>query len=257
MAAPTGPAPFAVLGPGILMMTRTDISNPTPINVGYAQELTLDLAATNKELFGQNKFPLVVGQTTIKATGKIKAAEVNGLAWSTLFYGTNLTPGAGLSWYVDEPHTPSTTTQVVTNAAGGITDLGVRYASTGVPLQRVAAGAEAQGKYSVNTSTGTYTFTATDQVALLFTYTNVNTSGSTLAIINTIIGATPTFSMDYYTSLSQPTPQPMAIRLYSCVGAKHTMAFKLEDFMLPEFDFSFFALPNGKVIDYYLPNTPG
>src|SRR4051812_18273461 len=111
MTAPTGPLPFAVLGPGVLMLTRTDISNPTPINVGYAQELSLELAATNKELFGQNKFPLVVGQTTIKATGKIKAAMINGLAWSTLFYGTALTPGAGVSWAIAEPHTVAATTQ--------------------------------------------------------------------------------------------------------------------------------------------------
>lgn len=256
MAAPTGPLPFAVLGPGILMMTRTDLSNQTPINVGYAQEFSLEMAATNKELFGQNKFPLVVGQTTVKASGKIKAAMINGLAWSTLFYGTALTAGAGVSWAIAEPHTVAAVTQTVTNSATFIADLGVVYASTGVPLQRVAGGSEVQGKYSVNTGTGVYTFAVADEVALLFTYTYGNTTGSTLAVANTAIGTTPTFELNYYTSLNQPTAKPLACRVYAAVGTKHSQAFKLEDFSMPEFDFGFFSLANGKVIDFYFPDTP-
>ena len=256
MAAPSGPLPFAVLGPGILMLTRTDVAAQTPINVGYAQEFSIDMSATNKELFGQNKFPLVVGQTTIKASGKIKAAEINGLAWSTAFFGTSLTSLTGVSWFIEEAHTPSGTTQQVTNHTSGIVDLGVKYAGTGVPLQRVAPASEAQGKYSVAISTGTYTFDATDEVPLLFTYTNANATGSTLGIVNTPIGQTPTFAIDYYTNLNQPGAAPLAIHVYAAVGTKLTTAFKLEDYMMPEIDFGFFALSNGKVIDYYLPNSP-
>ena len=56
-------------------------------------------------------------------------------------------------------------------------------------------------------------------------------------------------------SLNQPTAEPLAIHIYAATGAKHSMSFKLEDFMMPEFDFGFYALPNGKVIDYYLPGS--
>ncbi len=65
-------------GPGVLIGTRTDIANATPINFGKAQEFQLDLQFNKKELYGQSQFPLTVARSLAKATGKAKMAQVSG-----------------------------------------------------------------------------------------------------------------------------------------------------------------------------------
>ena len=269
--------PFAAFGPGILIITRTDTTVPLPINVGYAQELTLDAAGNTKQLYGQNQFPLLAARGTIKATGKWKAAEISAIAWNAAFYGNTggstagLSTGVGFSWNVDSTYTSSTTVATI-QAGSSLTfdaDLGVKYAASGLPLIRVTTGLESSsGRYSVgSTAPGLYTFGSVDAgagaaaggTALKITYTNTGFNGGligqSLIYQNQLIGATPTFQLDYYTSLNQPTALPFAIRLYQCVGAKHSMAFKLEDFMMPEFDFDYFANSAGLVFEAVFPQV--
>ena len=45
------------------------------------------------------------------------------------------------------------------------------------------------------------------------------------------------------------------MRLFACVADSHEMPFKLEDFAKPTFDASFFALTNGKVMEYVFPQV--
>ena len=71
---------MAVFGPGSLYVTRNDIPNQTPVNIGYANEFSYDESADTKDLYGQNQYALVIARGTIKATGKMKAAVVSGLA---------------------------------------------------------------------------------------------------------------------------------------------------------------------------------
>jgi hypothetical protein len=78
---------FAVFGPGSLYVRRTDIAGSTPVNIGFAQEFSLDESAENKELFGQKQYPLVVARGTIKVTGKVKAAEISAIALNNAYYG--------------------------------------------------------------------------------------------------------------------------------------------------------------------------
>lgn len=246
-------APFAAFGPGIVIVTRTDTATPVACNIGYAQEFSLDLNGGAKQLFGQNQYPLVSARGTVKATGKVKAATLSGIAWNNIFFGQSFIAGRD-TWYIQEAHTPSGTTQVVTNVTGGIVDLGVTYAATGLPLQRVASGPTV-GQYSVVLSTGTYTINVSDEVALLFTYSNfsASTAGQQMTVTNQPIGTTPTFQLDYYTNLNQPASEPFSIRLFSCVAEKLTLASKLEDFIMPEFDFDIFANAAGQV---YAMNFP-
>ncbi len=268
--------PFASFGPGILIISRTDTTVPLAINVGYAQELTLDMAGNTKQLYGQNQFPLVAARGTIKATGKWKAAVISGIAWNAAFYGNTggstagLSTGTGFDWNVDSTFTTSTTvaTLQVGSSLTFDADLGVRYAASGLPLIRVSTGLEgSSGKYSVgsaSTANGTYTFGTADAgagasagTALKITYTDtaIPTTYQSLLLANQLIGYTPTFQLDYYTSLNQPTAKPFAIRLYQCIGAKHSIAFKLEDFALPEFDFDFFANSAGNVWQMVFPEV--
>lgn len=252
--------PLAAFGPGILIVTRTDIANAPAVNVGFAQEFSIDTTATNKELYGQNKFPLVVAQGTIKASGKFKAAVLSGIAWNNTMFGSSFASG-GISWDIDEPQavpgTPYTIT--VTDATTFDFDLGVRYASTLLPFQRVAPGAEAAGKYSVTiigANKGKYVFAAADTLLnVLITYSKTSAAGQTLQVINTQIGNTPTFQLDYYTNLNQPTSKPFIVRAFAAVGTKLSLASKLEDYIMPEIDFSLFADASGRVYNFYFPEV--
>lgn len=251
--------PLAAFGPGILIVTRTDIAVAPSVNIGFAQEFSVDTTATNKELYGQKKFPLVVAQGTVKVTGKVKAATISGLAWNNVFFGQSFTPG-GFVWNVDEaqtvPATPFTIT--VTNAATFDADLGVKIAATGVPMQRVAAASEVAGvSYSVTQSGGNkgkYVFAAGDAtVPVLITYSSTTAAGQSLIVMNQTIGQTPTFRLDYWTSLAQPTQKPFAFRAFACVGSKLSLASKLEDFIMPDLEFSMFADASDRVYEYVFP----
>ncbi|RBP03808.1 hypothetical protein DFR50_14256 [Roseiarcus fermentans] len=243
----------AVFGPGVIIVTRTDTAIPVAFNIGYANEFSLDISAPTKQLMGQNQFPIAVARGVAKVTGKAKAAVLSGQVFNAAFFGQSFTAGKD-NYYFNEPHTPSTTTQVVTNTTGGIVDLGVTYAATGIPLVRVAT-ASVAGTYSVVQSTGTYTFVAADEVALNFNYSNFSSaSGQQLNITNQLIGVTPTFQLDYWTNLNQPAAKPFAVRLFSCAGSKLQIASKIEDFVLPELDFEVFANAAGQVMNINFPD---
>ncbi len=233
--------PYGAFGPGIVIVTRTDTAVPLSVNIGYAQELTFTAKGTNKRLYGQKQFPLLAARGTIQASGKIKAAMISGIAWNSTFFGNGFTAGMD-NYYFDEAHTVATTTQTVTNATGGIVDLGVKYAASKLPLQRVAAGSEAAGKYSVAPTTGIYTFNAADEVALLFNYSNFSAAvGQQLNVVNQLLGVNPVFQVDYWTNLNQPTSKPFAVRIFCCVASDLSFATKLEDFVMPELNFDIFA----------------
>lgn len=244
---------YAAFGPGILIARRLDIANGPNINIGYANEFSFDLAGNTKQLFGQNQYALVAARGTVKSTGKFKAAVISGIALNAVFFAGSLASG-GDQWVIDEaatvPAASGPYTVTVAGAATFVADLGMRYTATGLPLQRVTAGSEVVGKYSVNEATGVYTFAAADaSAALLITYEKQLTgSGQSLTLLNQAIGVTPTFALYYYTNLNQPTAKPFVTTIYSCVSSKLAMAFKLEDFMMPELDFDIFADASGKII---------
>ena len=244
--------PLAAFGPGVVIITRTDTATPLAINIGSAQEFSLSVKGNTKALYGTNQFALAVARGTIKVTGKIKAALLSGLAWNSCFFGNSFTAGFD-HYYLNEAHTVASTTQTVTNATGGIIDLGVTYASTGLPLQRVAS-VSAAGSYSVVQSTGVYTFNASDEVALNFNYSNFSSaSGQQLNVTNQQIGVNPTFQLDYYTNLNQPSSKPFGVRLFSCVASDLSIASKLEDFIMPEIDFEVFANNANQVMNIDFP----
>lgn len=246
---------FATFGPGILIVTRTDLANQTPINIGYAQELSLDIKGTTKQLFGQNQFPLVAARGTIKASGKFVAAEISGIAWNAFFYGQSGFTTGGYAWQVGEQHVVPAGGSLTVTAGGSFdTDLGVIYQATNLPVLKgsVAPGA---GSYE-QTAGGVYVLNTADVgKTVAVTYSASTAAGQSLLVTNQLIGSTPTFQLDYYTNLNQPGSSPFAVRVYSCVAGTHSLAFKLEDFMIPNFDFDFFANAAGNVIEYVFPQV--
>lgn len=236
-------------GSGVLQGFRTDVATQTPINFGLIQECSLDLAFDTKELYGQSQFPVAIARGKAKFGGKAKMARISGLALGTLFFG--ITPVAGqVATSFGEgptavPATPFTITPA--NAATFVDDLGVVNSATGLPFSKVASGPTA-GQYSVNATTGVYTFASADNVSgisvlISYTYTIAGT-GEKIVITNQLLGTTPTFQANLFTTFQS---KAMNFKLPNCVSSKLVMATKLDDFVLPDFDFSIFADAGGAV----------
>jgi hypothetical protein len=242
----------ARFGPGIAIVTRTDISPSTPINIGYAQSLALSWKGSTKDLFGQDQFPILSARSTIKTSGKLVAATDSGIAMNTMFFGQTFTTG-GIIWNIGETPTITSHSATVANSATFDVDLGVTYVATSLPLTKVAS-PTAAGQYSE--AAGVYTFFTSDSGAttgnIAITYSStVTTPGQNIIIANKLIGFTPTFQLDYYTNVNQPAAKPVIYRIYSCISDSLADDFKLEDFALPTFDFSFFQNAAGNIAGKY------
>lgn len=242
----------AAFGPGSLYITRTDVANSTPINIGYCQEFSMDAAAEMKELFGQNRYPLVAATGTVKLTGKMKAAMISGIAHNNAFHGGTFTTGQ-IQAVLGELGTPSANALTVAGSATFEADLGVVRQSDLTPFTKVASGPTA-GQYSV--SAGVYTFAAADSnPPSSFSYTKtVAGSGQKQTIANSAIGTNPTFQIDYATSLVVAgTARPLLLRVYACIATKLAYAFKLTDFYLPEIDFTAYQNASGNLYTISYP----
>ena len=237
-------------GSGVLLGTRTDIANATPLNFGLVQEVTIDESATIKELTGQFQRPVAIARGTIKTHGKAKVARISGMAFASLYYGVLPTAGQVATSFAEAETVAATTPFIVTvaNSATFVADAGVLYAMTGLPLTLVAS-APAAGQYSVNTSTGVYTFNSADAgkaVLASYTYT-VSGAGQKFTVANQLLGTTPTFQAIFYTTFQG---QAISLRLNNCTSNKLSFHTKLEDFIMPEFDFSCFADAAGNVMTW-------
>jgi hypothetical protein len=245
-------------GAGILWGTQKQDANgnaiavPTPVQFGTLQEVSVDISADQKELYGQNQFPVVVGRGKGKISCKSKFAQISAAAFNTLFFGQTLAAGIIDAVYdvtgAAIPTTPYAITPTVPGSGTWSADLGVRD-STGNPMTRVDSGSTpATGQYKV--TAGVYTFAAADTgktVYISYKYTATSTSQQKQTVMNLPMGYAPTFSVDL---VGHFQGKELILSLYQCVGSKLTMGTKLDDFMIPEFDFAAFADSSGKVMDW-------
>lgn len=243
--ANTNIVPQGLFGPGILYLTRTDIALQTPYNVGYVNEFSYDFAFDTKQLFGQKQFPLLAARSTAKATGKIIAGVMSGGALNSLLLGGTFTAGTQYDIVTTAstpiPTTPFQITPTVPNTGTYDTDLGVVNAATNEPLTLVT-GTPSAGQYAH--AAGVYTFASADNVSgisvkISYAYSwTTNATGQYQVIANQDIGTTPTFQLDYKTTLYGAT---FYVRLYNAIASKWSMNHKINDFAMPEYDFEFFA----------------
>jgi hypothetical protein len=235
-------------GSGVLLGTRTDVANATPINFGLVQEVQLDLSFTSKELYGQYQWPVAIARGQGKMTGKAKMARISGMAFNNLFFGQTLGAGQLATSFGEAGTIPASTpfTVSVANAATWQDDYGVIYSATGLPLTKVASG-PAAGQYSV--AAGVYTFAAGDAgkaVLISYTFTGAG-SGQQVTLPNPLLGTTPTFQAQLFTTFQG---QPLNVKLFNCVSNKLAFQTKLEDFVIPELDFAVAASAAGNVLQW-------
>ena len=233
--------------------TGTAIAVPTPVKFGVLQECSLDVSFDTKMLYGNQQFPIAVGRGKGKVSGKAKAAQVNGALINSIVFGQTLaTPAQNLIVTDEGPSAiPTTPFQVtVVNSATFTNDLGVTNSATGVPLTRVASG-PTSGQYSV--TAGVYTFASADNVSgvsvkINYGYTSA-TVGKRSTVGNLLMGYAPTFRVD----LALPFQgKNLTVSLNSCITSKFSFATKLDDFIIPEFDFDAFADSAGNIMTYSL-----
>jgi hypothetical protein len=223
-------------------------ANPTPIQFGALQDVSIDVQFSNKELYGQNIFALAVGRAQGKVTGKAKFAQVNGLLYNSIFFGGTLSTGQ-TKLVNGEAGTVATAAITVANSATFVQDFGVVYTSTGLPLTRVAS-APTIGQYSGPVA-GVYTFNASDNAAAMlisYSYT-VAATGTSLVLNNQLQGVAPTIQIAFNTLYNGKNA---LITLPSCISTKLMMPSKMADWNIDEFDFDAFAAPNGNVMNIFL-----
>ena len=177
-------------GSGVLVATPAG-ANQTPIEFGVLQDCSVDFSFTPKPLLGQFQMPVAVARGAGKISGSAKFADIRGAVFNQLFFpSANVTSTTGqLLWAYQEAGSIGTSpyTYTTVNSATFNADEGVRFASSGVPLTRVAS-APAAGQYSVNSGTGVYTFSSADNVSgisVLITYSWTDTAvGNTMVAGN-------------------------------------------------------------------------
>jgi len=249
----------SLIGTPLTSASGAIITNPSPVLFGGLQDCSIDISTDVKELFGQNQFPIAVGRGKAKITGKAKMAQINGMLFNELFFGQTLNSGVYTD-YIDTtgtsvPSTPFTITPLTTYSSqlNGTTpvfgyDLGVRNA-LGVPMTRVAS-APTTGQYSV--TAGVYLFALADvgtTVFINFNYTATAAAGAAgqvnSIVSNVLMGQAPTFQTDFNTVYNGSS---LTLTLYSCIATKLSFATKIDDFLIPEFDFAAFANSAGQVL---------
>jgi len=230
-------------GTGSVYGRQTGVNNPTPIRFGAIQDVSVDISFENKELFGQYQFPLYVARGPGKISGKAKFGQLFGAAFNNLFFGESSLGTQPVLTAIDEVQTVASNNVTVTNNGNGtyVEDLGVLNMATGINMSRVAAAPSGTGNYSVNETTGVYTFNSAMngvQVAVSYDYNGAANSGTLITGVNQLTGSQPQFLMVLAGSLGGKS---MRLKLNACMSTKLTLATKLSDFMLPEFDFQAFT----------------
>jgi hypothetical protein len=230
-------------GSGVLIATPSG-ANATPVQFGALQDVSLDFSFASKQPYGQYQFPIAFARGEGKITGKAKFANIDGPLYNNLFFGQSLNAGQKLWSYNEAGAVPSSSpyTYASANASAFDADLGVVYASSGLALTKVAA-SPTVGQYSV--TAGVYTFSSADAgKALLVSYSYTQTasgSGSRAIMANKLMGAAPSFQIDFYQTNPNIAGAQWSLRLYACSSSKLSLASKNQDFVIPEIDFEAYA----------------
>lgn len=235
-------------GSGALIGTIAGVANPTPRQFAVLQEAGVEFTFNVKELMGQYQFPVAVARGAGKISGKAKFANFNAGAINELFFnGTTATGESKVAF--NEAGTPTSNSLTSANSATWAEDLGVFNRNAGRFMERVAS-APAAGQYSV--SAGVYTFAAGDSnppVYLTYRYTTSTAPGKVVTITNQLLGIQPVFSTVLTTQFthSDGVTRQLNLKLNACISSKFTFNTKLEDFIIPDFDFMAFADAAGNI----------
>ena len=230
------------------------VLNPTPYELATLQEVSIEMTQSLKELYGKLRAPVAVAATEMKISGKAKFARFNAGVFNMLWGGSVVT-GSQKMMALDTTGLPG---ELLTPVAGSGTvahngsgtysaDLGVLDTVTGLMNVQVT-GTPALGQYKQ--ANGTYTFNSSDAniKRIFYVYAANNTTGDYIKIPNLPMGSNPQFGCYLYNNQWQG--QQVLLELYACTSSKLTWGFKMNDFAIPEMDFSAFDPGTGSNSGY-------
>jgi hypothetical protein len=256
--------PVFQFGSGVVMATPVSgdlAANPTSLQAGTLQDISVDIGFDIKQLWGRYQFPDDVAKAKGKISGKIKFARFNGKLVNDLIFGQAMTTGqtkvaldvpfaVPATPFQATPNTSATATQYQIPAGGTYVSgghLGIRYAATGEPLTQVPS-APATGQYTV-TAAGQITFVVGDQAAaVLITFMYTIATGNSVTITNQLMGFGPNFSLIL---MQQYGGNQANLKLFRCTANKLTRPTKTEDYTIMEMDFESFADAAGNVLSFF------
>lgn len=211
------------------------VGGGAPLRFGALQDVSIDLSADIKELYGQYQFALDVARGKTKIEWKASSGNIDVEAFNQVYFGQTVVADNELLQAFNEvgtvPASPGPYTVTAANGANFVMDLGVYYSTSGLPLKQVPS-SPAQGEYSVSAA-GVYTFNASDADAgVLLNYLYESTStGGTLTVSNQLMGATPKFQL---VATQLYDGKSFTVVLYSAVSDKLSMPLKQDDYLIAE-----------------------
>lgn len=256
-------------GAGVLFATPlydasgNAVAIPSPVQFGIVQGVTIDDEAEVKELYGALGYPVDIGRGKQKISIKCQQAQVTAELFNAVYFGQTIVAGYDavyndLTGSVIPTGAGATSIHVTPTAPTGgtstyVADLGVQDGN-GVPYTRVAS-SPTSGQYALGSSAGgaTYTFSDLDVGKLVFInyqYSNSTNppTGKLLTINNLPMGQVPVFSAQFFNKRNGRTHWR---KFPSCVATKLSMAFKNDDFVVPDFEISCFADPNTGIVQQF------
>lgn len=226
-------------GSGTLYGRSLTNTPATPVEFGALQGVTIDTSFTVKELYGRFQFPIAIGRGTGKMTGKADFAQFNAQTFNDLFFGLTNPATGSVRTAVEETHTIDANIVTATNNATYTRDLGVFRSSDGSIYTRVSAGPVGL-EYTCNETTGVYTFNNTQNavaVKVSYNYTDAS-NGKLITLTNQLLGNAPQFIAVFTQTFNGKS---LTWVLNACMSSKLGLTTKLEDFVIPSFDFQAFA----------------
>lgn len=183
-------------------------ANPTPVNVGTLQDVSLDISRAVVEMYGANAFPEDIGLAKGKISGKAKSGRIQGTLIAAIMAGATTAvgqTGAAQNELGIIPASPFLVTPV--NGATFAQDGGVYDWTAGKQLTCVASGPitsqyaltaavlGATASFATNVMTVTVPpTTGTFQVGQTITATGV-AAGTTITSLGTGTGGTGTYNL--------------------------------------------------------------
>ena len=236
-------------GAGVLFVTPSNTNQS--IQIGECQGVTLSSKRDLKQLYGQNAFAVDAALGKADVTGKIDFARITPEALN-LHYSSTLTSGSSKQGNRETFTIPKTGgyTVTVANAAKFDHVLGVNIlqANSTVKQMILVSGTPEQGQYSV--ASGIFTFNAADKgIIVEIHYISTNTTGTTIATLNPLLGEITEYKLDLYQNYKAGS---LLATIPRVIIPSLSLDFKLDDFTIPAVDFTVIATPATGPIIFYM-----
>lgn len=227
--------------------------NPTPMQFGILQEVSLEIKGDLKKLYGMMQAPISKARGKLDVTAKGKIASLDPLFYSQLYFGQATATGVSRPVFNEAQIAAAS---VAPDNSTASKDLGVINALTGAPMQSISTGTPAEGQYKFvpavasPVTAASYVFSAADIAAdlpVLLSYCWPDAShGTTLHVANQLMGFAPEFQALLYNNFRG---NMFGVLLYSCVMGSLSIPTKQEDFWVSDFDLDASCDVSGNLLD--------